>query len=231
MNARRLVAVVTARAGSKGLPGKNVALLGGEPLIAHSIRAGLDCPFVDRVVVTTDDPAAAAIARSMGAAVVDRPAALAGDAARSEDAVRHALDAMAAEGEVFDRLALLQPTSPLRTARHLAECVALFDQSQAACAVSVVEAAHPPQKSFVLDDGGHLSPLFGVEVLSRPRQLLPKAYYPNGAVYLMGCDDFRRLDCFFAPPALPYVMSAADSIDVDTADDLERARFHWASRR
>lgn len=228
--APRLVAIVTARGGSKGLPGKNLAPLGGLPLVAHSLRAGLDCPAVSRVVLTTDDPAIAAVGREWGVTVVDRPAALATDSARSQDAVRHALDVLAAAGEDFDLLALLQPTSPLRSAAHLSACVAAFQASDAACAISVSEETHPPHKAFTLDRDGWLAPLFGVEALSAARQTLPRTYRQNGAIYLIGCEAFRAADSFFIPPALPFLMSPEDSVDIDAALDMEWARFLLARR-
>lgn len=220
----KLVAVITARGGSKGLLGKNLAMIKGIPLLAYSIRAGIECPSVKRVVVTTDDVAIADVARQYGAQVVTRPATLATDTARSEDAVRHVLDKLAADGEQFDLLALLQPTSPLRTANHLYECVERFHGSGAGCIISVVEETHHPYKALTLADGW-LSPLFDQAMLSSPRQLLPRTYRPNGAIYLIGCDTFRSANSFYVEPAMPYVMTSEESVDIDTAKDLAWVRF------
>ena len=111
--ARPLVAaVIPARGGSKGVPGKNLRRVGGVPLVARAVAAAKAAPAIDLVVVSTDDPAIAAVAREWGAAVIDRPAELSGDTATSESALLHALDVLAAEGSPVGTLAFLQATSP-----------------------------------------------------------------------------------------------------------------------
>lgn len=220
----RVVAIITARGGSKGLPGKNIALLSGKPLIAYSVAAAMDCPWVDRTVVTTDDPAIADIARQVGADIVMRPSALAGDAARSQDAVRHCLEALAAQGAFYDVFVLLQPTSPLRTACHVRQCLEDFFASGAVSAISVVEESHSPFKAFVLTQG-MLHPLFERSHLSAPRQSLPRVYRQNGAIYVVRVQDFLNKDEFFIEPCHPYVMSEESSIDIDTHHDMKLAEF------
>lgn len=224
MNQNRTIAIITARGGSKGLPHKNIALLGGKPLIAHSILAGRDCPAVARVVVTTDDPAIARVSREWGAEVIDRPAALATDTASSADAVRHAVESLRAGGETAGNLVLLQPTSPLRTAAALSDCLDRWFASGLVCAISVTEAEHSPYKAFTLTDGT-LVPLFGAEYLSAPRQSLPPVYRQNGAIYAIKIDRFLETGAFYLAPALPYPMPTAVSVDIDTAADLALAEF------
>lgn len=219
-----VLALITARGGSKGLPGKNIAPLAGKPLIAHTILAARGCPAVERVVVTTDDSAIRRAALEWGAEVIDRPAALATDTASSADAVRHALEELAAQGYEPDLFALLQPTSPLRTAGHLADCIDRFRASGAACAVSVTEVEHHPYKAFVETAGG-LKPLFGRDYLSMPRQMLPVVLRQNGAIYLMPRRTFLAVDGFYVEPAMAYRMPAADSIDIDTAADLMQCEY------
>lgn len=227
----RTVAIITARGGSKGLPGKNWIDLGGKPLIAHSIQAALDSPVVDRVIVTTEDPRIRAVALAWGAEVVDRPAELATDTALSSDVVRHALEALRAEGEAAELLMLLQPTSPLRDAAHITDCFERFRSSGMACAISVTEEPHSPYKDFLLGSDGALTPLFGNDRLSAPRQSLPPVYRQNGAIYLLPVATFLDTGQFYVAPAFPYIMPADASIDIDTATDLMLAELILRSSR
>lgn len=230
MSSGRTIAIVTARGGSKGLPGKNLAPLMGKPLIAHTILAGLTCPGVARVVVTTDHPDIARVSREWGAEVIDRPPELATDTASSIDAVGHALGVLRAGGEDAERLALLQPTSPLRTAGHLADCLDRWRAAATVSAISVTEYEHSPYKAFTLD-GDRLSPLFGAECLSSPRQTLPPIYRPNGAIFAIGIPAFLEAHTFFVAPVMAYIMSGEDSVDIDTPADLAAAEFLLAQRQ
>jgi N-acylneuraminate cytidylyltransferase/CMP-N,N'-diacetyllegionaminic acid synthase len=142
---RRIIALVPARGGSKGLPGKNVLPLLGKPLIAWTIEQAKACSYIDRVMVTTDDDGIAAAAREFGADVpFKRPAHLATDAAKSLDVVLHALDWLEAHGDRYDLLVLLQPTSPLRTAGDIGGALDLFISKNAGAVVSVCETDHHP---------------------------------------------------------------------------------------
>ncbi|WP_298380412.1 acylneuraminate cytidylyltransferase family protein [Azospirillum sp.] len=218
------LAIIPARGGSKGLPRKNILMLAGLPLIAHSIQAALGCPFVTRCAVTTDDPEIAETARGYGAEVVIRPPELATDAAPTHSAVSHALDALAAGQVLPSGLVLLQPTSPLRTACHLTECLDMYRASDAVSTVSVTEAEHHPLKSLTIDQGW-LKPLFGPDHLERPRQELPRAYRPNGAIYALGIARFLETRAFFVPSVLPFEMPPEASVDIDGPLDLAVAEL------
>ena len=220
---RTYTAIITARGGSKGLPGKNLALLAGRPLIAHSIAAALGSTLVRRVVVSTDDDAIAAASRQAGAEVLARPAVLATDTASSVDVVEHALRSLKDGGDAHPDFVLLQPTSPLRSARHLQECLEAFGRSTAACAVSVCECEHHPLKALVEREGSWQPVAASWDALHQPRQSLGRACRPNGAIYAMAVDELLRRRCFVFEPMLPFFMSEADSIDIDTAADLARA--------
>lgn len=217
-----VVAIITARGASKGLPRKNVRTLCGKPLIAYSILAARGCPQVSRCIVTTDDPEIKRISLQWGAEVVDRPAELATDTALSRDAVRHVLELLSREGGMPEYFVLLQPTSPLRTARHLERCLEAWFASGRPCAISVTEAEHHPYKCFLLENGD-LAPLRDSENLDQPRQSLPPAYRQNGAIYLLKTAEFLSSNSFFIAPALPFVMSRQESIDIDTEHDLRLA--------
>jgi CMP-N,N'-diacetyllegionaminic acid synthase len=219
-----LIAIITARGGSKRLPGKNILPLAGKPLIAWTIEAARDCSLVERCIVSTEDPEIGVLARSWGAEVMDRPAHLAGDEARSEDVVLQVLDALARSGDEPEEFALLQPTSPLRTVAHLEECIRQFHQSGCASAISVTEAEHHPYKAFK-SENGELKPLFGEGFLSRRHQDLPLVYRQNGAIYLNNAQGFREAGSFYIAPVFPYIMTSDVSIDIDSRADLRIAEY------
>jgi len=223
------IALIPARGGSRGLPRKNTADLCGKPLIAWTIEAALKSATMTHVFVTTEDDEIADLATRHGATVIARPARLATDDARTEDVVQHALDAIDERGIAVRYFALLQPTSPLRDERHIDELVAGALKAGASCAWSVVSAEHHPFKMLVERDGG-LRPVVGVDELGSPRQQLPRAFRQNGAIYWMSCDAFRRHRTFFVPPVHPYEMSREQSVDVDTAADLNACRKLLESR-
>jgi CMP-N-acetylneuraminic acid synthetase len=212
-----VVAIVTARRDSKRLPRKNVRLLNGRPLVAYSIEAGLTCPEVSETWVTTDDPEVATIATNMNAKVLRRPQRFCTDSASSYDAVAHALRSIEAN---FEYVALLQPTSPLRNAFHLSECINQFrNDKNARSLMSVCTSEHSPYK-MLKANGRHVEALFREDQLNVPSQQLPTTYRQNGAIYLMKCVDFLAADHFFVPPVLAYPMDARFSFDIDTELDL-----------
>jgi len=223
------VALIPARGGSKGLPRKNLAGLCGKPLIAWTIEAALKSTAMTRVFVTTDDDEIGRVATSYGAEVIRRPAELATDEARSDDVVRHALQALEDLQLTPRYLALLQPTSPLRTEDHIDALIRSALEAGTSCAWSVTSVDHHPWKMLVERDG-EVQPVARIEDLSAPRQELPRAYRQNGAIYWVSNEAFQRHKGFFAPPVHLYEMSAVHSVDIDTAADLEAARRLLESR-
>jgi len=218
----KIHAIITARGGSKGLPRKNILPLAGKPLIAYSIIAAKECKFISRCIVSTEDAEIKRISNEWGAEVIDRPDRLATDSALSQDVVMHVLDYLRDQNDFPECFILLQPTSPLRNAQHLENCIQLFLKSKANSMVSVTEEEHHPYKDFYLE-GEYLKPLFGAEYLDRPRQLLPKVYRQNGAIYLVRSKMFVRERRFAVAPIQPFVMNYEESIDIDTKYDLIQA--------
>ena len=213
-------AIIPARGGSKGILHKNIAPLGGRPLITYTIDAALHSGVCDRCIVSTDDDAIARVSVQAGAEVVRRPKELAGDSARSQEAVVHVLRWLEEErGGLPEFFILLQPTSPLRSARHVAECFTAFKNSNAASVISVTQAEVHPQKCLIVENG-YLEPLFSVDDLSRPRQGLPVVFRQNGAIYAMASRVFLKELTFYVPPVLPYAMPQELSIDIDSPLDL-----------
>lgn len=217
------IAIITARGGSKGLPGKNVKVLNGHPLIAYTIKAAQDSDIFERVIVSTDCTEIAAVSKTYGAEVLARPKELAEDNTSSYDVVAHVLEIVNDERD-YSHFMLLQPTSPLRTARHIQEAVDLYDKNDYSSLVSITETEITPFKCFVEDkDDSSIKPLFGWEELTMPRQKLPKTYLVNGAIYLCEIKSFLRDKSFFSQVLGVYKMSVTSSIDIDTIDDFVSA--------
>ncbi|MEN3586461.1 acylneuraminate cytidylyltransferase [Streptomyces sp. ZYX-F-203] len=220
--ARRVLAVVPARGGSKGVPGKNVAPVGGVPLVARAVRACREAPLVTDVVVSTDDPAVAAAAREAGAEVVTRPPAIAGDTATSEAAVSHALDTYeAARGTPVDVVLLVQCTSPFLTAEDVDAVARAVAEGDAETAVTVA-----PFHGFLwraaTEGGAH-----GVnhDKSSRPRrQDRPQDLLETGAAYAMDAAGFREHGHRFFGRTDPVLTDPARVLEIDDPHDLARAR-------
>ncbi|HEX4701972.1 MAG TPA: acylneuraminate cytidylyltransferase family protein [Pseudonocardiaceae bacterium] len=215
-----VVAVVPARGGSVGFPGKNLAMFLGRSLVANAVAAGLGAADVDRVLVTTDDELIGRAALDAGAELVRRPAELAGPDSRTVDAVVHAVD----EQGLADRtvIVLLQPTSPLRTSDDVVACLALHGRRSTGSVVQVTDAGHHPWKSCVLVDGA-LVPVRGWPDLEAPRQSLPPPLRPTGGVYVVTAGDLRAHRRFFVPAVLAQVIPADRAVDVDSPADLALA--------
>ena len=216
------LAIIPARSGSRGIPGKNLRILGGVPLIAHTIRAAKASGIFDRIIVSTDSPKIGEISRSFGAGVPFlRPKELATDTAGMAEVILHALDFLAGEGTRFDAFALLQPTSPLRTGDDIRGARDLFRDRGANAVVSVCEADHPPDWCNTLPPDLSLDAFVGAGARDTRRQDLPAYYRVNGAIYLAKCEYFRKYRDWFRDGSYAFVMPRERSIDIDTPFDLE----------
>src|SRR5438552_13489535 len=220
--------LITARGGSKGVPGKNLRAVGGSPLVGRAARTARQAARRlagggHRVVCSTDAPELAAVARAWGAEVpILRPAALATDAADSADVALHALDWHAARGERFGALALLQPTTPLAAPEDLLGALALFAEGGGA-PVATVSPGHHPYWTYHLD-GGRLRPAVPAEREVLRRQDEAPCYALNGAAFVVDPEAFRHTRRFVEPVGtLAFVMPAERGIDVDTEADLVHA--------
>lgn len=227
-----IVGLITARGGSKGLPGKNIRPLGGKPLIAWTISAAQRAESIARVVVSTDDNEIADVARKFGAEVpFMRPAELAQDRSPHIDVVLHALDTLASgDGVVPDALMLLQPTSPFRTADDIDAAVRLARQKSAPAIVSVVETHDHPFLVRRQNADGSLAQFVPCDIAYPRRQDLPPAYALNGAIYLCGVETIRRLQTFEPPGTLAYEMPPERSLQIDTSWDFDLCSLIAASQ-
>lgn len=214
------LAIIPARGGSKAIPRKNLRLLAGEPLIAWTIATARRARRVDRVLVSTDDEEIAATARAAGAEVPFlRPAELAADDVHSVHTVLHALDWLEAqEGTLPQVVAMLLPTSPLRSARDLDRALELLETSGAPSVISVCAAGAPLGSLRWLREG-RLMPLEG-GLRNFQRQDVEQLYAVNGSIYVAAAETLRRHESFHIDGAVGSVMSRLHSIDINTPEDF-----------
>lgn len=228
-----ILGVIPARGGSRGVPGKNVRLLRGKPLLAYTIREALKSRYLQRLVLTTDDAEIAAAGRRLGAETpFIRPAALAGDRVTDLPVFRHCLEWLAAnEGLAPDVVAHLRPTAPLRTVEHIdAGIRLLLDHPEADAVRSVCPVGQHPLKTWSVD-GGALRPfvpedVHGIrEAYNRPRQELPAAYVQNGAVDVVRTRVILEERSMTGRVIVPLVMDEAVSVNIDSRIDWRLAEI------
>jgi CMP-N,N'-diacetyllegionaminic acid synthase len=221
INGHKVLAIIAARGGSKGLPGKNIIDLGGKPLLAWSIEAARESVYVDRLILSSDSDDIIAVAKKFGCDVpFRRPAELAADSTAAYPVLIHALDHVA---EAFDYFVLLQPTSPLRTTADIDGAVELCDACAAPACVGMCETAKPAEWMYRVGNDSLVTPLLGEIVTSR-RQELPATFVINGAIYVARVDWYRRQQGFLSPETVAWRMPPERSIDIDTELDLLVAR-------
>ncbi|MCR4419327.1 MAG: acylneuraminate cytidylyltransferase family protein [Clostridia bacterium] len=221
---RSVLGLIPARAGSKGLPGKNLRRLAGKPLIVHTIEAALGSGVLDYLLVSTDSSEIASVAAAAGAAVPFlRPAHLATDEAKGIAVVHHAMAWCESAGMRFSWVMVLQPTSPLRSPEDIRNACSLMVERQAEAVVSVCEVDHHPWLSNTLPEDGCMDGFLRPEVRSANRQELPKYYRLNGAIYLADWGFIRSREHWYGPRTYAYVMPKERSVDIDDAVDFALA--------
>lgn len=221
----RALFLIPARGGSKGVPGKNIKMLAGKPLIAYAIDAARGCGAADEdICVSTDDVEIVKVVEEYGLMVpFVRPDSLAQDNSGTYEVIIHALDHYASIGIDYDVVVLLQPTSPMRTAQHVVEAMALYETS-CDMVVSVCEArSNPYYVMFQEDSSGYLQSLMNTSFARR--QDCPTVWEYNGAIYVMNVASLRTKHLSHFDRRIKYEMSARDSVDIDTLDDWEYAQF------
>jgi CMP-N,N'-diacetyllegionaminic acid synthase len=218
INNLKIISIIPARGGSKGIPKKNIYPIKGKPLIAYSIEASLRSKYIDKTILSSDDDNILNIAKLYGAGIIKRPDTLSTDVAPMEPVIKHAVEQFPG----YDLLILLQPTSPLRNVRHIDASIDLFIEKQATSLISVFEPTHSPFKSFRENEKGFLEGLVDNKTPFMRRQDLPKAYTPNGAIYIAYVNDFLRSGTLYSEKTVPFVMEETLSIDIDINTDIEK---------
>lgn len=220
--------IIPARKGSKRLPGKNTTLLMGKPLISWTIEEVMKSACIDNITVSTDDEAVMEIAMSYGVRVLKRPQVLASDDASTVDVILHFVKFLRDKGENIQHIMLLQPTSPLRTAKHIDEAADLYLSNIGSIdsLISVTKSDHPPWWTKKIEDNGGLKDVFEYDKLKFKRsQDFPETYMVNGAIYIAKTDSFISHKGFETGRTIPYIMDNSCSIDIDTEFQLKLAEF------
>ena len=228
-----IIAIIPARGGSKAIPHKNIIPLAGRPLIDYTIKSACNASVIDRVLVSTDDMQIAEIARKLGAEIpFIRPSELSGDNVPMIDVLQHALNWLDTEGELVSALVLLQPTSPLRTDKHIEDAVGLFNAQSASSVVSVVKVPHQYNPVSVLkkSNEGLLIPFLSDQMPITRRQDKPEIYARNGPAVLVCHPNIIRHGDLYGEKSIPYLMTIYDSLDVDEPEDLTQIELILKSR-
>ncbi|KOO06683.1 cytidylyltransferase domain-containing protein [Vibrio hepatarius] len=213
----KILAIVPARGGSKRLPGKNIRSLHGKPLIQRAIESASGVKDISRLIVSTDCLEIADIAAKYGAEVpFIRPKELASDTSSSVDVIKHALQFYEARGECFDYVLVLQPTSPIRNAKHTQKAIELLNDKQADAIVSVCECDHSPLWSNTLPDDMSMDSFIRPELKNVRSQDLPTYFRLNGAIYITKVSRFFEENALLLSSNLyAYVMDGESSVDID----------------
>ncbi|WP_232368028.1 cytidylyltransferase domain-containing protein [Alteromonas mediterranea] len=214
-----VVALIPARGGSKGLPKKNKRLLSGKPLISHTIDAAKEAKRITGIFVSSDCEDILHIGKTLGVQCIRRPLELATDEASSESVIEHAITHFNLHNIVADTIVLLQPTSPLRNGKHIDEALDVYFHRNANMVLSVFEPKHTPIKAYIETNEG-LHGLYNASAPYTRRQDLPRAFQPNGAIYVINQISYSQYNLFPRTRVFPYVMSEKLSLDIDTLDDF-----------
>lgn len=220
-----VLGLVPARGGSKGLPGKNTRLLHGKPLLAYAAEAAAGSGVIDRVVLSTDSEAIAAVGRVSGLEVPFlRPAELAADETPMLPVIEHAVATLAAEGWTADIIVLLQPTSPLRTPAHIRQSVDLLRETNADSVVSVVELPRHLSPDYVMRvEDGRLVPFLPDGARVTRRQDARVACVRDGTVYTFWRRTLQEQGSIYGRDCRPMVVPASESLTIDGPDDWAEA--------
>ncbi|WDP89762.1 MAG: acylneuraminate cytidylyltransferase family protein [Desulfobacter sp.] len=221
----KILGVIAARGGSKGVPRKNVRRAGGKPLIAWMIEAAGRSRLMDRLILSSDDSEIIRVAGQYGCeAPFVRPAHLARDESSVSDVIVHAMESVPG----YDFVMLLQPTSPLTRAEDIDGCIESCINSSSDAMVSVTQVDKSPYWMFHMDGTAMLKPVLGERYLNKRRQDLPVSYLPSGAIYMARSSWFMANRSFYSDTTRGYVVPAERSLDIDTESDLRY--FDWITK-
>ena len=221
-----MLAIIPARGGSKGLPGKNIRPLGGKPLIAHSIEAALKAKSITRVIVSTDCARIAQVSQSFGAEIPFlRPSELAQDDSLAIDNYIYTTERLTTEiGKPISEFVVLLPTAPLRISEDIDAAVAIFEARQADAVLTYYKAPHPVEWHCYFDTNGIVRNYLGATRIAN-RQDERQAYLPNGAIYVFKTELLVEHRTYWSERTFPYVMPRNRSVDIDSLEDFEYAEL------
>lgn len=219
----RVLGIIPARGGSKGIPRKNIVLLAGKPLLAYTASAALGASQLDRVILSTEDDEIAEIGRSLGLEVpFIRPKALAQDDTPTLDVLQHAVRTLSEMAEDYDVIVTLQPTTPLRKAADIDGALDLLENTGADSVVSLVHPGgmHPFKMKGLDRDGWVVEPAFGRGEAHRPRQALPSFWLLEGSLYITRRRVLMEENQILGERTQAWIVPRKRTVNIDTTFDL-----------
>ncbi len=222
---KKILAIIPARGGSKGIPRKNVKAICGKPMITYTIEAAKGCKYIDKVIVSTDDEEIADISMRAGAIVpFNRPEELATDDAKTIDVVLHAVEFYEQKGDHYDIIVVLQPTSPLRTAEDIKRSIEYFMRKGEKSLVSVSEVSEHPVLMRQFGEKNRLVNLLD-ENSTIKRQDMKRYYRVNGAIYINSVNDLNE-NTSLNDNEMGYVLAKDHGVDIDVPEDVVLAEYY-----
>lgn len=222
----KILGLIPARGGSKGIPNKNRKLLGGKPLLSYTIEAALNARSLDSVVFSSEDSQLINLAKDLGVEVpFVRPQKLATDTAGSLEVVQHALNYLLEKGNKYDAVCLLQVTTPFRTSEDIDKAISIFKNSQTDSLLSVQEVPHQYNPHWVFEKnkmGNLVIATKDAQIIKR-RQDLPAAYSRDGAIYITKTEVLLKQNSFYGTSISHIVSNPKTHVNIDTEKDWERA--------
>jgi len=228
----KILGIIPARGGSKGIPRKNILSIAGKPLIAYTIEAAYKSKYIDKLVLSSEDEEILAVAEKYGIQTIKRPISLAKDRSRIEGVILHALAYLKkTENYLPDVIIKLYPTSPLRRTADIDGAMKVFLKSKADSLISVQAVGSEYLKTFLLNKKGYLTGAVNNKFPFTDRQKLPPVFWSNGAIWIFNRQFFVKNKKFFSTKTIPYIMPASLGVDLDTSEDLQELETILAKRK
>jgi CMP-N,N'-diacetyllegionaminic acid synthase len=225
----KILGIIPARGGSKGIPRKNIRLLNGVPLIGHTIRQALNSKLLDKLIVSTDDEEIAKYSVNQGVDVPFlRPDFLSNSSAKSIDVIIHALEFFEQKGEHYDAICLLQPTSPFRPSGVIDSSINMFKSRNVDSLISVrkTPSHYNPFWNFVCDSNSVISLVIPQNEIIPRRQNLPDTFVRDGAIYLTSTDLIKTNRSFFSHSTIGFEICSPELVNIDNEVDWEQASIY-----
>ena len=234
LNKESMLAIIPARGGSKGVPGKNIKLLCGKPLIVYTIESAMAAKSIDRLILSTDDEEIAEVAKKVGVEIpFMRPVELAQDNSLAIDNYIYTIERLNREFDCnYEEFVVLLPTVPLRTSEDIDKAVELFSQKNAESVISSTTLHHPLEWIFSINDDGIIQRNNEIDKKKMMnRQESKHAYIPNGAVYVLKYSLLKEKNSYYSDKTYAYVMPSERSVDIDTEFDFLFAEYLMACQK
>jgi N-acylneuraminate cytidylyltransferase len=221
----KILGIIPARGGSKGIPGKNIKLLGGKPLLQYTVESAKASVLLNRVILSSDDEKIIAVARGLGLEVpFVRPAELAGDATGSLEVIQHAVNYLKGQGEEYDAVCLLQPTAPFRSRGLIDEAIEKFRTGNYDSVISVRELPEDFNPHWIFEEkNGSLVLATGEKEIITRRQDLPKGYHRDGAIYITKTSVLLEQNSLYGNKIGFVNTSGSPYVNIDTEEDWGNA--------